>query len=46
MDYNIMAQTIKINFITCLTVSWKKEQEREREMETEREQEAREQNMC
>lgn len=37
MDYNIMAQTIKINFITCLTVSWKKEQERERERWKQRE---------
>lgn len=36
MDYNIMAQTIKINFITCLTVSWKKERERERDGNRER----------
>lgn len=54
--YNIMVQTIKINFIICLTVSWKRgrdnnfflktARERAKEKWKESEQEAREQNPC
>lgn len=44
IDYNMMVQTIKIDFIICLTVSWKRRERKtvregergEREMETER----------
>lgn len=54
IDYNMMVQTIKIDFIICLTVSWKRRERktvREREREgkekwKQSEQEAREQNPC
>lgn len=36
IDYNITVQTIKIDFIICLTVSWKK-RERKKQRERERE---------